>query len=96
MERRDRLFDHRGLFRHAARRRAAGRAGQRPAGGADRGSRSKSYSAFLIAPNFLTGEADGRLGTTTRAAVKQAQLKVGLPADAYPTQELTERLRAGR
>ena len=44
---------------------------------------------------MLTGEADGRLGSATRAAVKQAQLKVGLPADAYPTQELIERLRGG-
>ncbi|MEA3025134.1 MAG: hypothetical protein QOF91_419, partial [Alphaproteobacteria bacterium] len=45
---------------------------------------------------MLTGEADGRLGSATRAAVKQAQLKVGLPADAYPTLELIERLRTGR
>ena len=45
---------------------------------------------------MLTGEADGRLGSATRVAVKQAQQKVGLPADAYPTQELIERLRAGR
>jgi lytic murein transglycosylase len=51
---------------------------------------------LLIARKMLAGEADGRLGSATRAAVKQAQLKVGLPADAYPTQELTERLRAGR
>ncbi|AMN40161.1 lytic murein transglycosylase [Rhodoplanes sp. Z2-YC6860] len=51
---------------------------------------------LLIARKMLTGEADGRLGSATRAAVKQAQLKVGLPADAYPTQELIERLRAGR
>ena len=29
----------------------------------------------------------------TRSAVKQAQLKVGLPADSYPTAELIERLR---
>ena len=27
-------------------------------------------------------------------AVKAAQLKLGLPADSYPTLELTERLRA--
>jgi hypothetical protein len=32
----------------------------------------------------------------TRAATKQAQIRVGLPADAYPTQELIERLRAVR
>ncbi|MDR3496940.1 MAG: lytic murein transglycosylase [Ancalomicrobiaceae bacterium] len=37
--------------------------------------------------------ADGRLGTDTRAAVKQAQLKLGLPADGYPTADLLQRLR---
>jgi lytic murein transglycosylase len=51
---------------------------------------------LLIARRLLTGEADGRLGSATRSAVKQAQIKVGLPADAYPTVELIERLRAGR
>ena len=51
---------------------------------------------LLISRKMLTGEADGRMGSATRTAVKQAQLKVGLPADAYPTQELIERLRAGR
>ena len=51
---------------------------------------------LLIARKMLTGEADGRLGSATRVAVKQAQMKVGLPADAYPTQELIDRLRAGR
>ncbi|HEY0566995.1 MAG TPA: lytic murein transglycosylase [Xanthobacteraceae bacterium] len=48
---------------------------------------------LLIAHRLLSGEADGRMGAHTRAAVKQAQLKVGLPADSYPTPELTERLR---
>jgi lytic murein transglycosylase len=51
---------------------------------------------LLIKQGMLTGDADGRLGSATRAAVKQAQLKVRLPADAYPTQELIERLRGGR
>ncbi len=51
---------------------------------------------LLIQRKMLTGEADGRLGSATRVAVKQAQQKVGLPADAYPTAELIERLRAGR
>jgi len=50
---------------------------------------------LLIARRFLTGEADGRLGSGTRAAVKQAQIKLGLPADSYPSPELTERLRGG-
>jgi lytic murein transglycosylase len=51
---------------------------------------------LLIQRRMLTGEADGRLGSATRVAVKQAQQKVGLPADAYPTAELIARLRAGR
>jgi lytic murein transglycosylase len=51
---------------------------------------------LLIARRFLEGEADGKMGAQTRAAVKQAQLKVGLPADSYPTPELTDRLRAAR
>ena len=51
---------------------------------------------LLIARRFLTGEADGRLGSGTRAAVKQAQMKLGLPADSYPSPELTERLRGGQ
>ena len=51
---------------------------------------------LLIARRFLTGEADGRLGSGTRAAVKQAQIKLGLPADSYPSPELTDRLRGGQ
>jgi lytic murein transglycosylase len=51
---------------------------------------------LLIAHRMLSGEADGRLGSATRLAVQQAQIKVGLPADAYPTAELIERLRGGR
>ena len=41
------------------------------------------------------GEVDGKVGNGTRNATKKAQLKVGLPADSYPTAELIERLRAG-
>jgi len=40
------------------------------------------------------GDIDGKVGSKTRVAVKKAQLKVGLPADSYPTTELIERLRA--
>jgi len=36
------------------------------------------------------------MGAATRPAVKKAQLKVGLPADSYPSPELIERLRATR
>lgn len=40
------------------------------------------------------GEADGKVGAKTRGAIKRAQMKVGLPADSYPTTELLQRLRA--
>jgi lytic murein transglycosylase len=53
----------------------------------------KELQRLLIAHRFLQGEADGRLGSQTRAAVKQAQLKTGLPADSYPSPQLSERLR---
>jgi peptidoglycan hydrolase-like protein with peptidoglycan-binding domain len=43
---------------------------------------------------FDIGGADGKLGLATRSAVKQIQVKLGLPADSYPTAELLERLRA--
>src|SRR5262245_45756339 len=41
------------------------------------------------------GEVDGKIGNGTRKATKKAQLKIGLPADAYPTTELIDRLRIG-
>jgi len=42
------------------------------------------------------GEVDGKFGAGTRAAVKKAQIKLGLPADSYPTAELIERLGGSR
>jgi lytic murein transglycosylase len=42
------------------------------------------------------GDADGKLGAGTRAATKKAQMKLGLPADSYPTVELLERLGGDR
>ena len=47
----------------------------------------------LLARGYETGEVDGKLGAMTRKAVKQAQIKLGMPADAYPDPELTEKLR---
>jgi lytic murein transglycosylase len=47
----------------------------------------------LLARGYEVGEVDGKMGSMTRKAVKQAQLKVGLPADSYPTVELIEKLR---
>jgi lytic murein transglycosylase len=44
---------------------------------------------------FEAGEIDGKLGSATREAVKQAQIKAGLPADSYPTADLIAKLRGG-
>ena len=42
------------------------------------------------------GTADGKLGLETRASVKTAQQKLGMPADSFPTPDLIERLRTMR
>lgn len=48
---------------------------------------------LLTRAGFDPGKADGKLGLATRKAVKQAQLKFGIPADSYPTPDLLARLR---
>jgi lytic murein transglycosylase len=48
---------------------------------------------LLARRGYMSGQLDGKLGLTTRAAVRQAQLKLGMPADSYPTVELINRLR---
>ena len=50
---------------------------------------------LLIKHGYDIGEVDGKLGNGTRAAVKKAQIKFGLPADSYPSAELIERLHGG-
>lgn len=41
-------------------------------------------------------DADGRIGTGTREAVRQYQLRVGMLADGYPTPSLLARMKAPR
>jgi lytic murein transglycosylase len=48
---------------------------------------------LLTKHGYDVGKIDGKFGSATRIAVKQAQLKAGLPADSYPTLDLIERLR---
>jgi lytic murein transglycosylase len=45
---------------------------------------------------YKIGEVDGKLGLATRAAVKAVQLKLGVPADSYPSPDLVERVRTLR
>jgi lytic murein transglycosylase len=47
----------------------------------------------LVRQGHDIGKVDGKLGLATRAGVKKAQLKLGLPADSYPTPELIAALR---
>ena len=52
----------------------------------------KSLQQKLKARGHDVGKVDGILGALTRAAVQKEQLRLGLPADAWPTAELLKRL----
>jgi lytic murein transglycosylase len=54
---------------------------------------TRELQQLLIRHGYDVGGADGKLGTATRIAVKSVQIKLGLPADAYPTPDLIVRLR---
>jgi lytic murein transglycosylase len=49
---------------------------------------------LLVKNGYDVGKVDGILGLATRTAVKDVQLKLGLPADSYPTPTLLDRLRS--
>jgi lytic murein transglycosylase len=55
----------------------------------------KEVQTLLNRRGYDTGGIDGKHGAMSRAAVKAAQLKYGLPADSYPSNELVQRLRRG-
>ncbi len=53
----------------------------------------KELQTMLKRRGFDVGDIDGKLGAGTRKAVKEMQIKFGLPADSYPTSELLSVLR---
>ncbi len=53
----------------------------------------KDLQRMLAKRGFDVGDIDGKIGSGTRAAVKQTQLKLGLPADGYPDAALIDKLR---
>jgi lytic murein transglycosylase len=53
----------------------------------------KELQKILAKRGYDVGKVDGIIGLQTRAAVKDVQLKLGLPADSYPTKELLAKLR---
>ncbi len=56
----------------------------------------RELQGILTRQGFKIGQVDGKLGLQTRAAIKQVQMRLGLPADSYPSPELLERMRGGR
>nr|WP_246770910.1 lytic murein transglycosylase [Aestuariivirga sp. YIM B02566] len=48
---------------------------------------------ILTRMGYDVGKVDGKLGAASRAAVKAVQIKLGLPADSWPTTEFLARLR---
>lgn len=53
----------------------------------------KELQGLLKRRGYDVGEIDGKIGAGTRKAVKEMQIKYGLPADSYPTAELLTALR---
>ncbi len=54
---------------------------------------NKQVQELLVRRGYDTGGIDGMLGARSRAAIKAAQIKFGLPADSYPSRALVERLQ---
>jgi lytic murein transglycosylase len=57
---------------------------------------TKDLQRRLKALGFYSHDADGRIGTGTREAVRQYQLRAGEIPDGYPTPALLARMRASR
>jgi len=55
--------------------------------------RARELQRRLKKRGFDVGEIDGIIGAKSRAAIKTMQIKFGMPADAYPTPSLLNRLR---
>ncbi len=53
----------------------------------------REVQSLLAKSGFDVGKIDGVIGEKTRAAVKQVQVKFGLPADSYPDEALLARLK---
>ena len=57
---------------------------------------TRELQQLLEKRGYDVGRIDGVLGLKSRVAIRDTQLKFGLPADGWPTTELLARLRAGR
>src|SRR6516165_9277274 len=53
---------------------------------------ARELQRLLIKAGYDVGGADGKLGLSSRQATRAMQMKLGLPADSYPTVELLARM----
>jgi hypothetical protein len=53
----------------------------------------KELQNILVSKGHDVGEVDGKLGRASRTAVRAEQIKMGWPADAYPTVEFLDALK---
>ena len=53
----------------------------------------KKLQRLLQKRGYDVGKVDGIIGLGTRKSVKDIQIKLGMPADSYPTTELLDRLQ---
>jgi len=58
-------------------------------------NQTKELQSLLVSRGYDVGKVDGLAGAKTRAAVKDMQMKLGLPADSFATPELLSALRRG-
>src|SRR5499427_4596931 len=57
---------------------------------------TRELQQLLEKRGYDVGRIDGVLGLKSRVAIRDTQIKFGLPADGWPTAELLARLRTGR
>jgi hypothetical protein len=55
----------------------------------------RQVQELLAKRGYDVGKIDGVIGANTRAAIKDMQVKLGLPADSYPDKALLARLQTG-
>ena len=56
------------------------------------GPEMKQLQTLLVSYGYDVGDIDGILGAKTRLAIQDVQLRLGLPADAWPTPNLLNQL----
>jgi lytic murein transglycosylase len=56
----------------------------------------RELQQLLVRAGYDVGKVDGVMGQQSRGAVKAMQIKLGLPADSWPTAELLARMRGPR